>query len=434
MAFSFNDQRRTNNASMNPRVVVIGGGFGGLTAVTSLRKAAVDITLVDRTNHHLFQPLLYQVATAALSPADIASPLRGILRRQRNVHIIMDEARSIDRVQREVILTEQHLPFDYLIIAPGSRHSYFGRDDWAPYAPGLKTLADAVQIRERLLMSFERAERLIGTPDAKPYLTFAIVGGGPTGVELAGAIAEIACRTILPDFRGIQGHDLKFLLLEGSDRLLGGFHPSLSAAASGVLSSLGVEIRLNTPVTEVTERGLIANGHFIETMNIIWAAGNEASSLLRSLGVPQDRQARVIVQNDLSIPGDPGVFVIGDAAHFAGPNGEPLPGLAPVAMQQARYVARVIADSVPLAERPAFRYKDRGKLATVGKARAVMELGRLRFSGFIAWILWALVHIFFLIGFRNRFRVMSEWIWYYLTYQPGARLVYWSTIDRKKFQ
>jgi NADH dehydrogenase len=417
-----------------PRVVVIGGGFGGLTAVKSLRKAAVEIILVDRANHHLFQPLLYQVATAALSPADIASPLRGILRNQQNVHVIMDEVQGIDLARRELLLSEDRLPFDYLITAPGSRHSYFGHDAWAQYAPGLKTLADAVQIRERLLMSFEKAERLVGTPEFKPYLTFAIVGGGPTGVELAGAIAEIACKTILPDFQAIHGTHLAFLLLEGSDRLLGGFHPSLSAAATRVLSSMGVEILLNTRVTEVTERGLIANGHFIESMNVIWAAGNEASPLLRSFGVPQDRQGRVIVGSDLSIPGDPWVFVIGDAAHVSGSDGEALPGLAPVAMQQARYVARLIARNVPWDERPAFRYRDRGKLATIGKARAVMELGRLRFSGVMAWMLWAVVHIFFLIGFRNRFRVMSEWIWYYLTYQPGARLVYWSTMARKKSQ
>jgi NADH:quinone reductase (non-electrogenic) len=413
-------------------VVVIGGGFGGLTAVQSLRKAAVEITLIDRTNHHLFQPLLYQVATAALSPADIASPLRGILRGQHNVHVIMDEALGIDPARREVLLPKQQLPFDYLIVAPGSRHSYFGKDDWEQYAPGLKTLADAVHIRERLLVSFERAERLVGTPDAKPYLTFAIVGGGPTGVELAGAIAEIACKTILPDFHALCAGDLTFLLLEGDDRILGGFHPSLSSAAGRVLTSMGVEILLNTRVTEVTERGIVANGHFIETMNVIWAAGNEASPLLRSLSVPRDRQGRVIVEKDLSIPGDSGIFVIGDAAHAVGPDGDPLPGLAPVAMQQARYVARLIGRAIPVAERPAFIYKDRGKLATVGKARAVMEFGRLRFSGVLAWVLWAVVHIFFLIGFRNRVRVMSEWIWYYLTYQPGARLVYWTVQDSKQ--
>jgi NADH dehydrogenase len=411
--------------------VVIGGGFGGLTAVQSLRKAPVDITLIDRTNHHLFQPLLYQVATAALSPGDIASPLRGILRRQRNVHVVMDEAHGVDRARHELLLRQHRLPFDYLIIAPGSRHSYFGKEEWEQYAPGLKTLADAIRIRERLLMSFERAEGLVGTPGAKPYLTFAIVGGGPTGVELAGAIAEIACKTILPDFHAIRGEDLTFLLLEGGDRLLAGFHPSLSSAASRVLTSMGVQILLSTRVTEVTERGIAADGRFIETMNVIWAAGNEASPLLRSLGVRQDRQGRVIVEKDLTIPGESGIFVIGDAAHFTGSDGQPLPGLAPVAMQQARYVARLIEDSVPLADRGVFIYKDRGKLATVGKARAVMEFGRLRFAGVFAWMLWAVVHIFFLIGFRNRFRVMSEWLWYYLTNQPGARLVYWSVPDRK---
>jgi NADH dehydrogenase len=413
------------------RVVIIGGGFGGLTAAQALRRAPVDVILIDRTNHHLFQPLLYQVATAALSPGDIASPLRGVLRSQRNVRVVLGEVLEIDRQRRQVVLSGNRIPFDYLIAAPGSRHSYFGHPEWEAFAPGLKTVADAVQIRERLLLSFEEAERVLLRPGEKIHLTFAIVGGGPTGVELAGAFAEIACKTILPDFRSIRSDDVTFLLLEGGDRILPAFHPALSDRAWGVLRSLGVEIRLNTKVTDVREGGVVAGGKLIQTASVIWAAGSEASPLLASLKVPLDRQGRVIVERDLTVPGEPTMFVIGDAACVTGPDDQPLPALAPVAMQQARYVARVIYDGISPGRRPAFVYKDRGKMATVGKARAVVELGRVRFSGVLAWLFWAVVHIFFLIGFRNRFRVMSEWIWYYLTYQPGARLIFGATIGKK---
>jgi NADH dehydrogenase len=413
------------------RVVIIGGGFGGLTAAQALRRAPVDVILIDRVNHHLFQPLLYQVATAALSPGDIASPLRGVLRSQGNIRVILGDVLEIDRQRRQVVVSGDRIPFEYLIIAPGSRHSYFGHPEWEAFAPGLKTLVDAVQIRERLLLSFEEAERVLQKPGQRRHLTFAIVGGGPTGVELAGAVAEIACKTILPDFRSIRSDDLTFLLLEGGDRILPGFHPTLSERASDVLRSLGVEIRLNTKVTEITEKGIVAGGTFIQTASVIWAAGNEASPLLACLRVPLDRQGRVIVERDLTVPEDPSIFVIGDAACAIGPDDQPLPALAPVAMQQARYVARVIREGVPPGRRAAFLYRDRGKMTTVGKARAVVELRRFRFSGLLAWLLWAVVHIFFLIGFRNRFRVMSEWIWYYLTYQPGARLIFGATIGKK---
>ncbi len=412
-----------------PRVVIIGGGFGGLTAAQSLRSAAVDIVLVDTTNHHLFQPLLYQVATAALSTSDIASPLRTILRKQPNVRVVMDEAMAIDRAIRAVRLRDGgDLPFEYLIVAPGSRHSYFGKEQWENIAPGLKTLADAVNIREHILLSFEKAERVRGTAAARPYLTFAIVGGGPTGVELAGAIAEIARQSILPDFPGIKPADIRLVLLEAGDRILPGFDPTLSAGAHTVLEKLGVDVRLQTRVTDVTEHGVYAGGEMIETVNIIWAAGNEAAPLLRSIGAPLDQQGRVYVGRDLSIPGDERLFVIGDAAHALDAKGQALPALATVAMQQGRYVACLIGKNIPPLARPPFVYRDRGMLATIGKAHAVAQIGPVRTIGLIAWLLWSLVHIFFLIGFRNRLRVMFEWAWYYVTRRPGARLI----VGRKK--
>jgi NADH:ubiquinone reductase (H+-translocating) len=417
------DRGRRVQISKKPRVIIVGGGFGGLTAAQSLHGYTVDIVLIDRTNHHLFQPLLYQVATAALSEGDIASPLRTILQRQRNVRILMNEVLAIDRAKRMVRLMDTQVPFDYLILAPGSRHSYFGKDHWGTFAPGLKTLADALSIREHMLLSFEHAERAHGTPAAHRYLSFVVVGAGPTGVELAGAIAEIARASILPDFPLIQSSDIKIILIEAGGRILMGFDESLAAKAQRVLVNLGVDVRLNTRVTEVNEQGVSAGGQFIETANAIWAAGNEASPLLHTLGLPLDRQGRVAVNADLSISGDPSIFVIGDAASAIDAEGQPLPALAPVAIQQGRYVAGLIAKEIPSAARPPFVYKDRGMLATIGKAHAIAQIGRLRTVGVLAWLLWCVVHIFFLIGFRNRLRVMFEWAWYYLTRQPGARLI-----------
>lgn len=414
-----------------PRVVIIGGGFGGLTTAQSLRSAPVDVVLIDRTNHHLFQPLLYQVATAALSPGDIASPLRTILQRQPHVRILMNEALAVDRAKRIVRLSDTDVPYDYLVLAPGSRHSYFGKEQWGKFAPGLKTLADALSIRQQMLLSFEHADRVPrSSEEAHKYLTFVIVGGGPTGVELAGAIAEIARASILPDFPMIPSSDMQILLIEAGSRILTGFDESLAAKAAGVLADLGVEVRLNTQVTEVNERGVSAGGRFIETANVIWAAGNEASPLLRTLGTPLDPQGRVSVEADLSLPGDPSIFVIGDAARAIDAQGRLLPALAPVAMQQGRYVANLIARRIPSGSRPAFVYKDRGMLATIGKAHAVAQIGRLRTVGVLAWLLWSVVHIFFLIGFRNRLRVMFEWAWYYVTHRPGARLIIGNEISR----
>lgn len=395
------------------RVVIIGGGFGGLQAAKSFRHA--EVVLIDRTNHHLFQPLLYQVATAALAPSDIAWPLRTVFRQSPHVRVVMDEARSIDRAARLVWLRESEpVPFDVLIVAPGSRHAYFGHEGWERYAPGLKTMADAVQLRESMLLAFEHAER------KHQRLTFVIVGGGPTGVEVAGALAEIGRKALGPDFPGLRARDMSILLVEAGPRILAGFTPALSRRAAETLQRMGVTIQLNSPVTDIRPDGLVVGTEFIPTTNIIWAAGNKASPLLTSLGVPLDGSGRVKVRPDLTIPGDPAIFVIGDAAHCPGADGEPLPALAPVAIQQGRYVARVIEQGL---DEP-FVYHDRGMLATIGRAQAVAQIGRVHFSGALAWVLWCVVHIFFLIGLRNRVRVMTEWIWYYVTFKPGARVIF----------
>jgi NADH:ubiquinone reductase (H+-translocating) len=408
------------------QIVIIGGGFGGLAAAQSLHDA--DVVLIDRTNHHLFQPLLYQVATSALSPSDIAWPLRTIFRRHPHVRVVMDEVLSIDRVARVVRLRDSRpIAFDALIVAPGSRHSYFGHDAWERSAPGLKTLADAVYLREKMLLAFEGAERRRIATDTGERLTFVIVGGGPTGVELAGALAEIGRKSMGPDFPHLRLDDLAILLVEGGSRILPGFDSDLSAKAAAALERKGVTIKLNSLVREIHADGLMIGSEFIRATNIMWAAGNTASPLLTSLGVPQDGSCRIKVQPDLTIPGDPWIFVIGDAAHCAGPGGNPLPGIAPVAVQQGRYVARFIREDIAADQRKPFVYADRGMLATIGRAQAVAQIGLLRLSGLSAWLLWCVVHIFLLIEFRSRVRVMSEWIWYYLTFKPGARIIYMQT-------
>ncbi|MBA5873878.1 MAG: NAD(P)-binding protein [Nitrospira sp. CR1.2] len=406
------------------RVVILGSGFGGLAAAEALRGADLDITLIDRTNHHLFQPLLYQVATAALSPGDIAWPLRTIFRSQSNVRVVMGEVRAIDRAGRRVQVTDHPpIPYDVLIVAVGSRHAYFNRPDWEGYAPGLKTLADAVALRARMVLAFEQAERRAATSSGATPLTFVIVGGGPTGVELAGAMAEIGRNAMLPDFPFLQRQAVRILLVEAGSRVLSGFPPDLSAHAQSALESMGVTVLLNQRVREVGPKGVTLDGQFIETGNVIWAAGNRASPLLSSLQVPLDKDGRVFVRPDLTVPDDDWLFVIGDAAAVQDGQGHFLPGLAPVAMQEGRYVAAVLAAPTATGKRAAFRYVDRGTLATIGRAKAVAQFGSVHVSGFWAWMLWCTVHIFFLIGFRNRFRVVSEWIWYYLTFKPGARLL-----------
>ena len=405
------------------RVVIIGGGFGGLTAAKSILHA--DVMLIDRTNHHLFQPLLYQVATAALSPGDIAWPLRTMFRSQPNVHVVMDEVISIDRRTRLVAVRNgSPIAFDILVVAPGSRHAYFGHDEWESFAPGLKTMTDAVGLREKMLSAFEEAERRRAATGTHDPLTFVIVGGGPTGVELAGALAEIGRKAMGPDFPSLRLDDMCILLVEGGPRILPGFSEDLSAKASTALARMGVTVRLKSLVSEVRENGVKIGEEFVPSTSVIWAAGNKASPLLNTLSVPQDASGRVNVQPDLTIPGEPWIFVIGDGAHCVGNDGKPLPGLAPVAMQQGRYVAKLIDRQTLPEQRQPFSYADRGMLATIGRAKAVAQIGRLHVSGLLAWLLWCVVHIFFLIGLRSRVRVMSEWIWYYVTFKPGARLLF----------
>ncbi len=412
-------------------VVIVGGGFGGFAAARALEQANVEVILIDRANHHLFQPLLYQVATAALSPGDIAWPLRTLFRSQKNVRVVLGEVQKIDRGMRRIEL-DGGAPISYgcLVLAPGARHSYFGHHEWEAVAPGLKTLPDALEIRERMLIAFEEAERLKGTPDVRDQLTFVIVGGGPTGVELAGALAEIGRKAMTPDFHVLHEAECRILLVEGSGRLLEAFPPHLSRKAQAALESLGVTVMLNSHVKEVSSQGVLTGSEFIRSAHVIWAAGNVASPIVKSLDVPLDSAGRVVVRPDLSLSGDPWVFVIGDAAHCPTPEGRPLPGLAAVAMQEGRYVAKIIAGQIPEGSRTPFDYKDRGILATIGRAKAVAQFGPVGLSGVVAWLAWCFVHIFFLIGFRNRFRVMFEWIWYYVTFKPGARLIYWK--DRHK--
>ena len=405
------------------RVVIIGGGFGGLSVARSLRDA--EVTLIDRTNHHVFQPLLYQVATAALSAGDIAWPLRTLFRSQPNVRVVMDDVTAIDRTARIVQLRDSvPISFDALVVAPGSRHAYFGHDEWESFAPGLKTMTDAVQLREKMLLAFEEAERRRTSTGVQSPLTFVIVGGGPTGVELAGALAELGRKAMGPDFPHLRLEDLSIMLVEAGPRLLPGFDADLSAKAAAALTRMGVMIKLRNPVSAVQADGVKVGQEWISSANVMWAAGNRASSLLNTLSVPQDSFGRIKVRPDLTIPDDPWIFVIGDAAHCVGHDGKPLPGVAPVAMQQGRYVADLIDRDIAPDQRPLFVYADRGMLATIGRAQAVAQFGLVHVSGLFAWLLWCVVHIFFLIGFRNRFRVMSEWVWYYLTFKPGARLIF----------
>jgi NADH dehydrogenase len=406
-----------------PRVVIVGAGFGGLAAARSLGDAPVRVTVVDRRNYHLFQPLLYQVATAALSPGDIAYPIRSVLRHQRNANVLLAEVVGIDVARREVRLADGTLPYDFLIVAGGAGHAYFGHDAWEKDAPGLKTLEDAIEIRGRILLAFERAERETDPSVRRDLLTFAIVGGGPTGVELAGAIAEISRHVIVSDFRSIDPREARIVLVEAGPRILPAMLPGSSESAAATLARLGVEVRVGTPVTDVDANGVSIGGERLGARTVVWAAGVAASPLARSLGVPLDRAGRVPVEPDLSIPGHPEVFVIGDLSVYTHQTGHPLPGVSPVAMQQGRAAARSIRATLAGVPRHRFHYVDKGTMAVIGRSEAVAEIAGLRFSGLIAWLLWCFVHIFYLIGFRNRIVVMLEWAWAYLTYQRGARLI-----------
>ena len=411
--------------SSAPRVVIVGGGFAGLYLARGLADVAVRLTVVDRTNHHLFQPLLYQVATAALSSPDISSPIRSVLRRQRNTETLLGEVVEVHLAERAIVLADgSRLGYDCLVLAPGARHSYFQHPEWEALAPGLKNLEDAGEIRRRILLAFERAEREEDPVARHGQLTFVVVGGGPTGVELAGAIAEVARFALRRDFRRIDPRDATILLLEAGPRVLPSYPPGLSARAKESLRRLGVTVRTETLVTDIRPGMVHAAGGRIPAETVIWAAGNEASPLLRTLGTPLDRQGGVVVEPDCSIPGHREVFVLGDAAAYTHQRGfDLLPGICPVAIQQGRYVARAIEADLAGRPRPPFHYRNKGQLAVIGRGRAVADLVRLKASGFFAWLLWVFVHIFFLIGFRNRVIVMFEWAWSYITFQRGARVI-----------
>ena len=406
-----------------PRVVIVGAGFGGLTAARALARVPVRVTVVDRRNHHLFQPLLYQVATAALSPGDIAYPIRSILRRQANATVLLAEVLAVDPAARRVLLDEGSLDYDYLIVATGARHSYFGHDEWEVAAPGLKSLEDALEIRRRILLAFEKAERETDLERRRTLLTFVLVGGGPTGAELAGAVAEISRHVLISDFRSIDPREARIILIEAGPRILPAFPPELAERAERSLRHLGVEIRVNAPVTAVGATFVDAAGQRLDAGTILWCAGVSASPLARSLDAPLDRAGRVLVGPDLTVPSRPEIFVIGDLAAFLHQTGKPLPGVAPVAIQQGRFAARNIARAVAGQAAFPFHYRDSGNLAVLGRAAAIADLGWLKLSGFLAWLFWCFVHILNLIGFRNRLIVMIEWAWSYLTWQRGARLI-----------
>jgi NADH dehydrogenase len=419
-------------SSAAPHVVILGAGFGGLQAALGLKDAPVRITVVDRHNHHLFQPLLYQVATAALSPADIAYPIRSILRHQANADVLLAEAVAIDPARREVRLADGVLTYDYIVVAAGARHAYFGHEEWEARAPGLKSLEDALEIRRRILLAFEEADREADLARRKTLLTFAIVGGGPTGVELAGAIAEISRHVLVDDFRHIDPREARVVLIEAGPRLLAAYTEQSARNAEAALRERGVEVRVGAAVTAVDAEGLAIGNERLAARNVIWAAGVAASSLASGLGVPLDRSGRVTVEPDLSVPGHPEIFVIGDLALFTHQGGRPLPGVSPVAMQEGRYVARAIEARLRGLATPPFHYVDKGTLAVIGRGEAVAEIAGLRLRGLPAWLVWCFVHIFYLIGFRNRFVVMFEWAWAYASYQRGARLITGDIDDSRK--
>jgi NADH:ubiquinone reductase (H+-translocating) len=405
-----------------PHVVILGGGFGGLYAARALKKASVRVTLIDHHNHHLFQPLLYQVATAALDPSDIAVPIRRIFRHQTNCTVLLAKVTGIDAAAKQVILSDGAVPYDYLILATGATHSYFGHNEWAAVAPGLKTIDDAFDIRRRILYAYEAAERELDAERQQEWLNFAVVGAGPTGVELAGALGEISRHVMALDFRRIDARQARVLLIEAGTRVLPSFSPELSDKAAKKLAQLGVEVLLGKPVEAIDPFGVTVDGKRIRARTVLWAAGVAASPVARSLNVPLDRVGRVIVRPDLTVPGVPGVFAIGDIAVFI-QDGKPLPGVAPVAIQQGRWAAQNIMRAAGNQELLPFHYRDRGTLATIGREAAIAERGRVKVAGFWAWVLWLFVHILWLIGFRNRFFVVAEWAWSYFRYERGVRLI-----------
>jgi NADH dehydrogenase len=412
-------------------VVIIGGGFGGLTTAKRLKQAPVRVTLLDRRNFHLFQPLLYQVAIGGLSPANIAVPLRALLKRQKNTQVLLAEVVDIDIVNRRVLLSDGTIPYDTLVVAAGARHHYFGHGEWEAKAPGLKTIEDATEIRRRILLAFEAAERESDAERQRAWMTFVVVGGGPTGVELAGALGELAHHTLRGNFQAIDPAEARILLVEGVDRLLPTYIPKLSAKAAEALARLGVTVRTGTVVTDVQPDAVaLRSGEHVEriaTHTVLWAAGVDPSPLARILAkatsAELDRAGRVVVQPDLTLPGHPELFVIGDMANYGHQTGKPLPGLAPVAIQQGRYVADLIRCRLGGQTLPPFRYKDRGTMATIGRAAAVVDLGWFRFSGFLAWLVWLFVHLMSLVTFGNRLLVLIQWAWNYITRNRSARLI-----------
>jgi NADH:ubiquinone reductase (H+-translocating) len=414
----------TARLHLREHVVIIGGGFGGLAAARALRHLPVRVTLIDRRNYHLFQPLLYQVATAGLSPADIASPIRAIVRRQRNITVLLAKVTGIDIARKAVLTDEYRVAYDQLVIATGARHGYFNHEEWEAHAPGLKKIDDATEIRGRILLAFERAESASDESERRRLLSFVIVGGGPTGVEMAGAIAELARVALSIDFRNIDPKSARVILIESGSRVLAHFHEALSAVAKRALEKLGVEVRLGARVSGCDPGGVIIANERIEAHTIIWAAGVMASPAAKWLDAEKDPAGRVVVGSDLTLPGHPDIFVIGDTALAKGPDSKPLPGIAPVAKQQGAYASRVIGARVQGKPAPKpFRYRHLGTMATIGRRSAVADFGKFRLSGFIAWLLWGLVHVYFLVGFRNRIAVTMGWLWAYVTFGRGARLI-----------
>jgi NADH dehydrogenase len=418
-----------------PQVVIVGAGFAGLNAAQALKDAPVDVTVIDRSNHHLFQPLLYQVATAVLSPADISAPIRHILRKQKNTTVMLAEVKGVDAERKQVVIEEREDPeqkrifYDYLVIATGATHSYFGHDEWGPYAPGLKSIVDATYLRRKILLAFEEAEMESDLDRRNALLTFVLIGAGPTGVEMAGAIAELAHAALARDFRNIDPRSTRIILVEALPRILPVFTEDLGKNAHKALNRLGVEVRTGSAVENVTEEGVVIGGQLLEAKTVIWTAGVSASPAGKWLGVEVDRAGRVKVNEDMTVPGHSDIFVLGDTSSLL-QDGKPVPGVAPAAMQQGKYAASVIKQKVTNQPIPgAFRYKNKGSLATIGRMYGIADLGKVRFSGFVGWVFWIMVHVMFLVGFRNRTLVTFQTIWGFLTFQRGARLI---TFDREK--
>ena len=408
---------------VKPRVVIVGAGFGGLNAARALHDAPVQVTVIDRNNHHLFQPLLYQVATGVLSPAEISAPIRSVLSKQKNAEVLMGEVTGVDTQAQRVLLHDQSVPYDYLILATGARDSYFGHNDWAQFAPGLKSIVQATTIRRKILLAFEMAERETDPEKRKGLLTFVLVGAGPTGVEMAGAIGGLAHKTLVSDFRHINPKEARIVLVEALPRILLPFDERLAKKAHRALNRMGIEVRTSSPVEAIDSEGVVIAGERIPAKTVIWTAGVAASPAGQWLGAETDRGGRIKVDSDASVPGHPNIFVIGDTASFT-QDGKPLPGVAQVAIQQGKYIASVIADRVAGKPHPeAFRYVDKGNMAVIGRFYGIVAIGKLRLAGLVAWFMWLVLHLMFLIGFRNRLVVGFQWLIYLTTFQRGARLI-----------